>query len=108
MNGESELHPIPTSFLMVKRMAAIGIGRGLHPSEFFSYDKEYHHERRKKNSTSVGLGNDAISKALNQIFRSPFTCWIEGRRLHWRFTQPTFTMYSGRTDPVEHVTTSIK
>ena len=78
------------------------------PSEFFSYDKEYHHERRKRNSTSVGLGNDAISKALNQIFRSPFTCWIEGRRLHWRFTQPTFTMYSGRTDPVEHVTTSIK
>ena len=29
MNGESELHPIPTSLLMVKRMAAIGIGRGL-------------------------------------------------------------------------------
>ena len=29
MNGESELHPILTSFLMVKRMAAIGVGRGL-------------------------------------------------------------------------------
>ena len=44
-----------------------------------------------------------MSKALNQISKSPFTRWIEGGRLSRRFTQPTFTMYNSRTDPVEHV-----
>ena len=44
-----------------------------------------------------------MSKALNQIFKSPFTRWIEGRRLPRWFTQPTVTMYNGRTDRVEHV-----
>ena len=44
-----------------------------------------------------------MSKAFNQISRSPFTRWNEGRRLPLWFTQPTFTMYNGRTDPVEHV-----
>ena len=69
----------------------------------FSYDEDYHHERRNRNSSLVGLGNDAISKALNQIFKSPFTHWIKGGRLPWRFTQPTFTMYNGKTVLVEHV-----
>ena len=49
------------------------------------------------------LGNDAISKALNQISRSPFTHKIEEGKLPQRFNQPTFTMYNGRTDLVEHV-----
>ena len=49
------------------------------------------------------LGNDAMSRALNQISRSPFTCRIEGGKLPRWFTQPTFTMYNGRTDPIEHV-----
>ena len=49
------------------------------------------------------MGNDVISKALNQISKSPFTRWIEGGRLSRQFTQPTFTMYNGRTDPVKHV-----
>ncbi|XP_050242027.1 uncharacterized protein LOC126690982 [Quercus robur] len=44
-----------------------------------------------------------MSKALSQISRSPFMRWNEGRRLPPWFTQPTFTMYNGRTDPVEHV-----
>ncbi|XP_023925635.2 uncharacterized protein LOC112037050 [Quercus suber] len=44
-----------------------------------------------------------MSKALNQISRSPFTRRIEGGKLPRRFTQPTFTMYNGRIDPVEHV-----
>ena len=73
------------------------------PSESFSYEEDYHRERRNKNSSSVGLGNDAMSKALNQISSSPFTRWIERGRLPRRFTQPIFTMYNGRTDPVEHV-----
>ena len=47
------------------------------PSESFSYDEDYHHERRNRDSSSKGLGNDTMSKALNQIFRSPFTHKIE-------------------------------
>ena len=44
-----------------------------------------------------------MSKALNQISRSSFTCWIKGGRLSRWFTQPTFIMYNGRTDPMECV-----
>ena len=51
------------------------------PSESFSYDEDIHHERRNKSSSSKGLGNDAMSRALNQISKSLFTCKIEGGRL---------------------------
>ena len=44
-----------------------------------------------------------MSKALNQISMSPFTCKIEGAILPQRFHQPTFTIYNGRMDPMEHV-----
>ena len=73
------------------------------PNESFSYDEDYHHKRRNRNSSSRGLRNDAISRPLNQISRSPFTRKIEGGRLPRWFTQPTFTIYNGRTDLVEHV-----
>ena len=39
---------------------------GSPPSESFSYDEDVHHKRRNKNSSSKGLGNDAMSRALNQ------------------------------------------
>ena len=73
------------------------------PSKSFSYDEDYHHECWNRDSSLTDLGNDAISKALNQISRSPFTRKIEGGKLPQRFNQPTFTMYNGRTDLVEHV-----
>ena len=44
-----------------------------------------------------------MSKALNRISKSPFARKIDAGRLPKRFTQPTFTLYNGRTDPVEHV-----
>ena len=44
-----------------------------------------------------------MSKALDQLSRSPFTRRIEGATLPRRFQQPTFTIYNGNTDPVEHV-----
>ena len=44
-----------------------------------------------------------MNKALNQISKLPFTHKIEGARLPRRFNQPTFTIYNGRTDPMEHV-----
>ena len=72
-------------------------------SETFSYEEEHHHKRRNKSPPRKGLGNDTMSKALNQISKSPFTRKIEGAKLPQRFHQPTFTIYNGRTDPVEHV-----
>jgi len=44
-----------------------------------------------------------VSRALNQISKSLFAHRIEGGKLPRRFTQPTFTMYNGKTDLVEHV-----
>ena len=65
-----------------------------------SYDEDYHHECRNRNSSPRGRGNDAMSRAFNQISRSPFTRKIEGEKLPRQFTQPTFTIYNGWTDPV--------
>ena len=44
-----------------------------------------------------------MKKALSQISKSPFTRGIEKAKLPRHFHQPTFAMYNGRTDPVEHV-----
>ena len=73
------------------------------PSESFSYNEEHHHKRRYKSPPCKGLGNDTMNKVLNQISKSPFAHKIEGARLPRRFNQPTFTIYNGRMDPVEHV-----
>ena len=44
-----------------------------------------------------------MKKALRQISKSPFTRGIEREKLPRRFYQPTFVMYNGRMDPIEHV-----
>ena len=44
-----------------------------------------------------------MNKALSQFAKSPFTRRIEGASLSRRFHQPTFSLYNGRTDPMEHV-----
>ena len=44
-----------------------------------------------------------MKKVLSQISKSPFTWGIEKAKLPRWFHQPTFAMYNGRTDPVEHV-----
>ena len=64
-------------------------------SKSFSYEKEHHHKHRYKSLPHRGLGNDAMSKELNQISKSPFTRKIERVTLPWRFHQPTFTIYNG-------------
>ena len=73
------------------------------PSESFSYFENRHSKRRSKSPSREGLSNDAMSRALNQISKSLFTRRIEGRKLPRQFTQPTFTMYNGKTDPMNHV-----
>ena len=44
-----------------------------------------------------------MKKALSQISKSPFTRGIEKANLPRRFHQPTFTIYNGRVDLVEHI-----
>ena len=44
-----------------------------------------------------------MNRALRQISKSPFTRRIDRANLPRRFTQPTFNIYNGRTDPIEHV-----
>ena len=44
-----------------------------------------------------------MNETLNQVAKSPFTRRIEGASLPRRFNQPTFSLYNGRIDPVEHV-----
>ena len=73
------------------------------PNETFFCDEEYCHRRRNKNPPYKGLGNNAMNEALSQVGKSPFTRNIEDASLPWRFHQPTFTLYNGRIDPVEHV-----
>ena len=73
------------------------------PSESFSHSEDRHHKRMRRSLAYRGLGNDAMSKALRQISKSPFTWRIEKGKFPRRFTQPTFTTYNGKTDLVEHV-----
>nr|XP_023920092.1 uncharacterized protein LOC112031628 [Quercus suber] len=73
------------------------------PSETFSHEDEHYRKRKRKSPSPRGLGYDAMSRALDQLSKSPFTRHIEGATLPRRFQQPIFSIYNGKTDPVEHV-----
>ena len=73
------------------------------PSESYSYEEERSRKRRRRSPSGRGVGTNVMKKALSQISKSPFTRGIEKAKFPRRFHQPTFTMYNGRTDPVEHV-----
>lgn len=47
------------------------------PSKSFWCQEEHHYKRINTSPPRNGLENDAMSKALNQISKSPFTCRIE-------------------------------
>nr|XP_023878584.1 uncharacterized protein LOC111991041 [Quercus suber] len=73
------------------------------PSETFSHEEKHYRKRKRKSPSSRGLGYDAISRALDQLSKSPFTRHIEGAALPRRFQLPIFSIYNGKTDSVEHV-----
>ena len=73
------------------------------PSKTFSHAEERYQRRKSRSPSPRGLGHDAMSRALDQLSKSPFTRRIEGAVLPRRFQQLTFTIYNGNTDPVEHV-----
>ena len=72
-------------------------------SESFSCEEEYLHKRKRRSPSRRGVGTNVMKKALSQISKSPFTRGIEKAKLLRRFHQPTFAVYNGRMDPVEHV-----
>ena len=51
------------------------------PSETFSHEKEHCRRHKRKSPSLRGLGNDAMSRALDQLSKSPFTHHIEGATL---------------------------
>ena len=55
------------------------------PSETFSHEEEHYRRRKRKSPSPRGLGNDAMSRALDQLSKSPFTHHIEGATLPRRF-----------------------
>ena len=73
------------------------------PSESFSCEEEHSYKRRRRSPSGSEVGTNVMKKALSQISKSPFTRGIEKAKLPRHFHQPTFAMYNGRTDPVEHV-----
>ena len=87
MHNESNLILALTCLTMMKTIMTIGKDR----------------EPPQARPSLGGLGHDAMSRALDQLSKSPFTCCIEGATLPQRFQQPTFTISNGNTDPVEHM-----
>ena len=73
------------------------------PSESFSCEEEHLHKRKRRSPSRRGVGTNVMKKALSQISKSPFTRGIKKAKLLRRFHQPTFAVYNGRMDPVEHV-----
>ena len=43
------------------------------PSESFSWEDKYFHQRKRRSPSHKGVGNDVMKKALSQISKSPFT-----------------------------------
>ena len=87
--------PPPVQILVMKGMTIIGKGQEFHQVKPFSYEEEHYHKRSHKSLIHKGLVNDAMSKALDRISKSPFTRKIKGAKLPQGFHQPTFTMYNG-------------
>ena len=63
-------------------------------SESFSYDEECHNRRRYKSPPCKGVGNDVMSKALNQISKSLFTHKIFVEKM-WTYLHGTLTKSLG-------------
>ena len=73
------------------------------PSETFSHEEEHYRRRRRRSPSPRGLGNNAMSRALDQLSKSPFMHHIEEVILPRQFQQPTFAIYNGETNLVKHV-----
>uniref|UniRef100_A0A7N2MLS0 Retrotransposon gag domain-containing protein n=1 Tax=Quercus lobata TaxID=97700 RepID=A0A7N2MLS0_QUELO len=64
------------------------------PQEIDNLKKKLRHVQRKRSPSSSDTGDKRDDNYRHKIERA---------KLPRRFHQPTFTMYNGRTDPIEHV-----
>ena len=55
------------------------------PSETFSHEEDRHQKRKRRSPSPRGMGQDAMSRALDQLSRLPFTHRIKGAALPRRF-----------------------
>ena len=108
MHKEGGLLPVLTYPLMMKRMAITGKDQELLQVRPSLMKTSTIIDENNKGPYCRGLGNNVMSKAQDQISRSPFMRKIEGARLPRWFHQLTFTLYNGWTDPVEHVSQFIQ
>ena len=58
-----------------------------------------HHDSHRHYNAAL----DAMSQALWRAACSPFLDKIEHTEMPRNFTRPPFTIYDGKTDPIEHV-----
>ena len=80
MHNKNELLPRLVPLPTMRRIAVINVDQ-----ESFLYEEEHHSEHQCKSPIHRGLGNDAMSKVLNQIAKSPFTIRIESVAPSQRF-----------------------
>ena len=52
-------------------------------SETFSHEEEHYQRRKRRSPLPKGLGHDTMSRALDQLSKSPFTHHIEGATPPW-------------------------
>ena len=64
---------------------------------------ERQHYRQHRSIPQGNRDRDTMSKALSQISKLPFMRQIERAKLPKHFAQPTFVVYNGKTDPIEHI-----
>ena len=106
-HNRSEHLPAPMSLPMMKRTLFIDKGQELHQANPSPTMKnaltEENVEVLLAKEWELTLWRRHRVKFLSQISKSPFTRGIEKAKLPRQFHQPTFTMYNGRMDPVEHI-----
>ena len=51
------------------------------PNKTLSHEEGHYRRCKRKSPSPRGLGSDAMSRALDQLSKSPFTCHIEGATL---------------------------
>ena len=74
-----------THFSTTKTMMTIGKGQGPPPSETFSHMEEHYQKCEPRSLSPRGLRHDAMSEALDQLSKSPFTHRIEAAALPQQF-----------------------
>ena len=102
-HNKSDPLPAPMSLPMMKRTLFIDRGQDLHQANPSPMIKSVITKENTEALLAKELEMTLWKRHLSQISKSPFTWGIEKAKLPWRFHQPTFTIYNGQMNPVEHI-----